>query len=1124
MNSIPKISTGFNLSNNNYNKTLFSIITLTFNIFTIHPALAAADIFADIPLHLQSKATTISAYSVKPNITLYIDDSGSMSMNIVPMSYKCRISHWIPNPSGNGGKWEPYGSYQYGFDTIPKNTKEIRYSCNTYRRIDSVKEVLTDIITNYHNDMYFAFRPMCGTGDQKKYNQFYDTSDPDNYSNMLNSIKNLETPCDTPTTRQFPVIARNLVINKLKYRCQKSYIIILSDGEADNTYAISDKSFKGKDSRYDGYFDRDYTNENDRLAFFSKNHNTNKPLRLKYYTDRLSNYNFGNYIYQQDYYSSNGKSINVSPTRRTVDDAGQPWNEVDPQTKKRFRQTAQTFTIGVGLGQRDTNDAKIAIPYLENAATPSGEYNPKTNPLGRFFNANSRSEIIAAFDQIFKTIKSETSSSTIQTTTVAPTVAISNTATNDISITAKVESGSWSSQICINELNTKSNQSNTCNKQPYYKNRKLLLNDGTNTYLYNSSLNALNNNTFKIPNNGKNQMEWRDGLLAWFGRTKSDSTIKQPEFSLDYRQRNSLSNYGATNNIGDIIDNPIVTIGKSVFNRQQYMLTTANDGMVYVFASSSDPNYPYDLKFNFVPMAIERQSNDGSDLLVHYMKDLTQKNYGQNEHNPHRFLLNGGMVVQQTDSSNNKPQQIFMVSTLGQAGRGAFAINIGGHDVITGKPIAAENMNSANWYKDVFLFQTPTGNANQFGYTIGTPAIARVRVNTKPEASAVSITDHIRQAAFISNGYNYSPSLAQDLVAKQSPESALFIYDILGIDVGTETNTKTGMQKGELIAKIVAPNGNGGLSSPTVIDIDGDGVADIIYAGDYSGNLYRFDLRSPNPKDWKAYRIFAANAPITAAPAVYLLKQKSVPSSDNKTNRDNLTAIVTFGTGSDIYQSDLNNKDQQTVYGIYDDLNAETVQQITPDQLLQQQFSSGKNYRLLSNYTLKPAIHKGWYFKLQNDNGERIVSKPVLLSYAGALLSRQYSVTKEDQLSDPCKPTQVSQYNSISTGKIQYNIKNGGALTQNDPYFIFDESAPIGSSTFTNGPFSFTIAGNQTNDIGGSLTQKPLGYKISEDQNCIRANIVAATTDGSTLGLKYPRCPIRFHSLSWREIKMIYYH
>ena len=110
MNSIPKISTGFNLSNNNYNKTLFSIITLTFNIFTIHPALAAADIFADVPLHLQSKATTISAYSVKPNITLYIDDSGSMSMNIVPMSYKCRVSHWIPNPSGNGGKWEPYGS------------------------------------------------------------------------------------------------------------------------------------------------------------------------------------------------------------------------------------------------------------------------------------------------------------------------------------------------------------------------------------------------------------------------------------------------------------------------------------------------------------------------------------------------------------------------------------------------------------------------------------------------------------------------------------------------------------------------------------------------------------------------------------------------------------------------------------------------------------------------------------------------------------------------------------------------------------------------------------------------------------------------------------------------------
>lgn len=1099
-------------------RTLCCTVLGFFNLFAIPSALAAANIFADIPLHLQSKSITTSSYSVKPNVTFYIDDSGSMSMNIVPITYKCRVSKWIPNPDGKGGKWPPFGSYEYGFTKKPKNTSEVRYSCDTYRRIDSVKEVLTDIIKKYHDDMYFAFRPMCGTGDQKKFNKFYDTSDPANYESMLNNIKKLETPCDTPTTRQFPVIARNLVINKLKYRCQKSYIILLSDGEADNTYSISDKNFtKNTDSRYDSYFDRDFETNNDRLNFLARNHNTNKPLRLKYYTDRLNNYNFGDYIYTSDYYSSTGKSINASPVRKKTDDAGQPWNEVDPKTKKRFRQTAQTFTIGVGLGQRNTNEAKIAIPYLENAATPSGEYNETTNPDGRFFNANSRDEIISAFEKIFKTIKGEMTASTIQTTTTAPTVAISNTNLSNLSITAKVETGSWSSRICIYDINTK-NDSSSCPMQPTYGNRQLLLNDGKYTHLFNESLNSFNNSTFKISNNNKNRNEWYDGLLAWLNRSLTADTQKKNEFVLDYRTRRSLPDFGNTRDLGDIIDNPILTAGNIENNRQRYLITSANDGMVYVFRSSNNSNFPYDLKFNYMPMGIERQSNDGSDLVAHYYKDLTSKKYGANDNFPHRFLLNGGMTVQQTDGSNGRPQQIFMVSTLGQAGRGAFAINIGGYDIITGRPLAGDNMQSPSWYEDVFLFQTPSGKNNQFGYTVGTPAIARVRVNSNINASDSSITDHIRQAAFISNGYNYSPSLAQDITAKPSPESALYIYDILGIDVGTQAYTHTGSKKGDLIAKLVAPNGSGGLSSPTVIDINGDGVADIVYAGDYQGNLYRFDLRAPNPSKWKVYKIFTADGPITSAPGVFLLKAKGA----QHTNSEIPTAIVTFGTGSDIYQSDLTNKDQQSVYGIYDDLSQPEVHEISKSSLVKQEFIQKGDYRLLSDYQLNPAVHRGWYFQLKENTGERVVSKPVIVSYAGAVLSRTYNVEKENKLPDPCKITSVVQRSSVTTGKIQFNVKTGGALQSTDPNFVFDETAPAGSSVSTEGSFSFTVSGNNNIDIGGSYTQKPLTEKSPPVENCSRAAVIAATTDGNKLTINVPRCPIIIHRISWREIKESY--
>ena len=38
-----------------------------------------------------------------------------------------------------------------------------------------------------------------------------------------------------------------------------------------------------------------------------------------------------------------------------------------------------------------------------------------------------------------------------------------------------------------------------------------------------------------------------------------------------------------------------------------------------------------------------------------------------------------------------------------------------------------------------------------------------------------------------------------------------------------------------------------GLGTPAVIDKDLNGTADIAYAGDLFGNLYRFDISNANP-------------------------------------------------------------------------------------------------------------------------------------------------------------------------------------------------------------------------------------------------------------------------------------
>ena len=1078
------------------------------------------NIFADIPLHLQNSSTTKTAYSVKPNIVFFIDSSASM-IGKLKGSYKCRTRTSIKkNSKDKTIAWSPWGEYKYGYEkkTIPSNNNDNQYQCQEATRLDGVKDVLLSILANYRNDMYFAYRPLIGTDD--RYNEFFEPSDPEQYKKLTSLIKNTVAAGGTPTTAQYPVMARNLVMNKLKYRCQKSYIVLLSDGEADDTSAKSDVV-------KDGYFDEGRSDA-ERYDFFvrAKYKNENKPKRLQYYTNTLYTKNFGPYIYESKFYTSDSFAIYSSAKKRLTDDAGQPWDTIDEHTKLPFEQKAETFTISVGLKEPNDKTAtaaeKIAREYLEKGAMPAdGKHN---------YNANSQENIIQAFKDIFDNIKGVTETTNTTSTATAPTVAISSSEQDNLSITAIIESGTWGSKLCIRRI-TDTNDSKCA--QPSYGNRKLLLNNGTETYLYSANLSDLNNDNFKITNNGKNQSEWANGLLAWLSRSKPDEDIKSDNFELIYRQRTDspLAGFGGTRDMGDIIDNPIITAGNLDGDYQKYMITSANDGMVYVFGATNNANF-YDLKFNFMPMNIERQSNDGSDLVSHYYKDLVNENYGKSDKYPHRFLLNGGMVVQQTEQSVDpatgqlRPQQTFMVSTMGQAGRGAFAINIGGNDLISKNPIGVDNMGNADWYKNISLFQTPTGKDNYFGFTIGTPAIGRLRVNEDPDASPTSVANHIREIAFINNGYNYSDTLASDHASLPSSESALYIYDILGVDVGTDGYKKTGYDKGELISKLAIEQdpdsedeedekATGGLSSPTAVDVDGDGVVDVVYAGDYSGNLYRFDLRSPNPDKWTVHKIFSAGAPITSAPGV-------IRASNNKKEG---TVIVTFGTGSDVYQSDLTTKNQQTVYGIYDNLNDTAPTEVNKSALLRQELTTSGNYRMLTDNKFNPKVHRGWYFNLDRSTGERVVSKPVIISYAGAIISRAYDVKKDNKLEDPCQETVSEQKSEVYSGKIQYNIKTGGRLKQGDPNFVFDKEAPFGAGTITLGMYSFTISNFNNNvDIGGSGTQSPLDPDGKNYEECTRSPVVGVDTEGNLINIIVPKCPIKFKRLSWKEVKNSYFN
>ncbi|NUE67215.1 hypothetical protein [Snodgrassella sp. ESL0253] len=57
--------------------------------------------------------------------------------------------------------------------------------------------------------------------------------------------------------------------------------------------------------------------------------------------------------------------------------------ECNLSANQRFRQTAQTFTIGLNLGQRNTDKTNIVIPHLQIGAISNSVYNEKNDSKDR---------------------------------------------------------------------------------------------------------------------------------------------------------------------------------------------------------------------------------------------------------------------------------------------------------------------------------------------------------------------------------------------------------------------------------------------------------------------------------------------------------------------------------------------------------------------------------------------------------------------------------------------------------------------------------------------------------------------------------------------------------------------
>ncbi|MBJ7841533.1 pilus assembly/adherence protein PilC [Neisseria meningitidis] len=544
------------------------------------------------------------------------------------------------------------------------------------------------------------------------------------------------------------------------------------------------------------------------------------------------------------------------------------------------------------------------------------------------------------------------------------------------------------------------------------------------------------NDTFGIIREGSfmpDTSEWKKVLLPWtvrasnndgqFNTFNKEENNGKPKYSQKYRSRD---NNKGERNLGDIVNSPIVAVG-------EYLATSANDGMVHIFKQSGGDKRSYNLKLSYIPGTMPRKDIQNTEsTLAKELRTFAEKGYVGD-----RYGVDGGFVLRKVE--RNGKDHVFMFGAMGFGGRGAYALDLTKADGSDPTAVSLFDVKNDNNGKN----SNNSNNSVELGYTVGTPQIGK--------------THNGKYAAFLASGY------ATKDINNGDNKTALYVYDL--------------ESSGTLIKKIEVPNSKGGLSSPTLVDKDLDGIVDIAYAGDRGGNMYRFDLSGQDPNQWSVRTIFSGNKPITSAPAISQLKDKRV---------------VIFGTGSDLSEEDVLSTDEQHIYGIFDDDTATTGSvnfSGLGGGLLEQELKQEGKTLFLTDYKRSDGSgNKGWVVKLKE--GQRVTVKPTVVLRTAFVTIHKYTGT------DKC---------GAETAILGINTADGGKLTKKSARPIVPEANTAvaqysGHKQTANGksiPIGCMQKGNEIVCPNGYVYDKPVNVRYLDEK---KTDGFSTTADGDAGG------------------------
>jgi len=441
-------------------------------------------------------------------------------------------------------------------------------------------------------------------------------------------------------------------------------------------------------------------------------------------------------------------------------------------------------------------------------------------------------------------------------------------------------------------------------------------------------------------------------------KTGGDATLGQQR--IDYLRGDRSNEGNATGDfrerasvLGDIINSSTVYVGEPVSdwpdtspfptgtnkysnyksdqkNRSPVIYVGANDGMLHGFDADSGTE-----EVAYIPDSVFSTSGNAG---LHYLTDTDYE---------HRFYVDGTPIVSdayiKTTPSGTASWHTILVGSERNGGTGYFAL-----DVTNPGNFAESNADN------IVMWEFSSTDDDRLGKTYSEPVIG--------------LMNNGRWAAIFGNGYN----------APGTDTAQLFIVYLDGGLDGEWTEGQDYLVFDTIFGSEGQPNG---MASPAAVDLDGNGTIDRIYAGDYSGNMWAFDVSSSNASNWDIpYSEGSQPKPLFTPPSndiAITTKPTVVQNTDVSSNSGNQpNVIVMFGTGQLLAAADKTTVRTESFYGVWD----HGKDSINRSQLVEQTYTESNGTRVLSQNSVPyeaataGAAKDGWYIDFSG--GERIVNNP----------------------------------------------------------------------------------------------------------------------------------------------------